>query len=179
VVYLCLALCGIPIPVPEDVMVMTVGWSMTTGSIHPALLIPVAYAGIVSRDSICFWSGRFFGGRVLGWLGEERVARSKAWIEAEGRRTIFSARFVPALRIPMFAVAGATGMSAKDFYLVNAPTVLLTMSLQLSLGYFAGPQAIGYWKESPAFRVALVGAALVFIGVVIYRARKKSAPIES
>jgi membrane protein DedA with SNARE-associated domain len=167
-----LAFCGIPIPVPEDVMVMTVGWSMTTGTLSPLLVIPIVYLGVLTRDSFCYWGGRKFGGRVLGWLGEERVARSRAWIDREGRKTIFSARFVPALRIPIFAVAGATGMSPRDFYTVNAPTVALTMSIQLALGYFLGPQAIGFWNESPAFRVGLVCAALLFVVVLVVRARR-------
>ncbi len=172
-IYLSLTFCGIPIPVPEDVMVMTVGWSMTTGSLPWPVVVGAVYLGVLSRDSICFFAGRSFGARLLRVFGEERVERSRAWIQREGRRTLFSARFVPALRIPVFAVAGATGMSARDFYLVNAPTILLTMTLQLGLGYTVGPRAIAIWQESPAFRVGLVSVALLFVVVMVVRARRR------
>ncbi len=174
VVYATLALCGIPVPVPEDVLVMTVGWSLTQSQQSILLMVFVVYAGVLTRDSICFFAGRHLGSRVFRWLGEERTARSRAWIERDGRRTIFAARFVPALRIPIFAVAGASGMSPRDFYLVDGSTILLTMTLQLSGGYFVGPQAVTFWQESPAFRACLVVVALAFLTTLLIRSRRKS-----
>jgi len=172
VVYLALSFCGIPIPVPEEVLVMTVGWSLAQSEQPSMLLALVVYAGVLTRDSICFFAGRHLGSRVFRWLGEERIARSRAWIERDGRRTIFAARFIPALRIPIFAVAGATGMPTRDFYLVDGATILLTMSLQLSAGYFLGPQAVGFWQESPAFRAILIVVALAFLVFLLIRARR-------
>ena len=72
------------------------------------IYLVVSLAGLVTADSIFYSLGYFFGERVLGWKTFSGARNEQRFREAEARfrrhdgLAVFSARFLPFLRCPIF-----------------------------------------------------------------------------
>jgi len=175
--YLLLAVTGWPLPMPEDLVIMGAGWNAAqTG--EPVQTLAVCYAGVLTRDASIYVCARVFGRRLLKLplLGRlvagERSDKLETWIKKDGRKTVFLARFLPAVRVPTFFTCSLIGLPAAEFFLIDAAAACFTVPIDFALGYFLGPTVIQLVYEEPLAKVVLIGLAIVFVGIVIRRARR-------
>ena len=105
---------------PSETFVVALGvLSAATG--HPPLwaVIPVAAAGAVLGDFLCFRIGRRVGLDRWAWQRTGRVARAIARARAGVHRRpailILTARYIPFARIAVNLAAGASGLPMRVF----------------------------------------------------------------
>ena len=58
-----LVACGLGVPFPEDVSLITGGFLVFRGSANLPLMVATGFLGILTGDSIIFWAGRRLGNR--------------------------------------------------------------------------------------------------------------------
>jgi membrane protein DedA with SNARE-associated domain len=174
---------GVGVPVPEELIQLTVGYLARRGvlSLVPGIL--VAWAGLVVGDFLLFRLGRSHGPRILGSRHVARVLtpRRRAFIERHFARhpvlTIVLARHASGLRVPVFALAGASGVRSMTFLLADGLSALASVPLVVGAGwYFAGHieelKRDMHWVELAVALAAAIGAA---VWVVLARRRERRA----
>ena len=140
--FLVLILCGMGLPVPEDLVLITAGilayeeggsWTQTS---------VLMYAGVMAGDSLIFIIGRHFGSRLLAhrWARRMFSPAKQAGIEAKferyGHMVLFVARFLPGLRAPIFCSAGAMKVPYLRFLLLDGSAALFSVPLFVWLGHW-------------------------------------------
>lgn len=102
----------------------------------------VSLAGLVTADS-CYYALGYIGGeRVLRWKrfsgarNQERFRQAEERFRKHGGFTVFSARFLPFLRCPIFVVAGLSRMSPLRFLVVDFLSACVFVPVAVLLGYF-------------------------------------------
>jgi len=136
---------GIGVPVPEELVQLTSGYLARRGILSFLPTVIVAWAGIVVGDFLLFRLGRSHGPRILDSRHVARVLtpRRRAFVErhftSHSILTIVVARHASGLRLPVFALAGASGVRSATFLLADGLSALASVPLVVGAGwYFAG-----------------------------------------
>jgi membrane protein DedA with SNARE-associated domain len=186
VVFLALVLCGVGLPMPEDVVLVTGGvlaWlasneqsvSMQTMIRDPRLwsMIVVGYLGIIGGDSATFWAGRLYGSHIAEHRMLRRVVtpqkreRVEALLRRWGTVAVLIARFLPGLRAPTYFMTGHARLPYWRFLLLDSVAALASAPIWVCLGYYFGDdigQAIHHARE--VSRHMLLGALVLVCGIV-------------
>ena len=136
---------GLGVPVPEELVQLTSGYLARRGILSLLPTMVVAWAGIVVGDYLLFRLGRSHGPRILDSRHVARVLTPgrRAFIErhlaSHSILTIVVARHASGLRLPVFALAGASGVRSATFLLADGLSALASVPLVVWAGwYFAG-----------------------------------------
>lgn len=174
---------GVGVPVPEELVQLTAGYLARRGVL---LLVPaaiVAWAGLVVGDFLLFRLGRSHGPRILESRRVARVVtpRRRAFIDRHFARhpvlTIALARHASGFRLPVFALAGASGVRSTTFLLADGLSALASVPLVVGAGwYFAGHveelKRDLHWVELAVAVAAALGAAA---WILVVRRRERRA----
>ncbi len=181
--FIILIFCGLGLPLPEDILLIMLGYLVFNGygTIYKALFL--GYAGIMIGDSIIFLLGKRYGVQILKnrffskIFTKERLKRAKRFIMDHGKKTIFFARFLPGLRSAVFFSCGTLKAKFRTFFLIDSLAALLSAPIFVFLGYFFGDKIevlIEYVKRVD--RVVIITLILIFLFVFLakkYFGRKK------
>lgn len=135
-----LFLCGIGLPLPEEVTLIGSGMLVAAGSMEFVPAGIVCGVAILVGDSIPFWLGQRYGEAALRirWVAKilhpERFARLRAAFQDHGNWATFTFRFFPGVRIPGYFVAGTMGMGYPRFLLLDGLGVMISVPLSIWLG---------------------------------------------
>ncbi|HZX97152.1 MAG TPA: DedA family protein [Myxococcales bacterium] len=174
--------CGLGVPLPEDVPLITGGWLAGRGGSLP-LMIFTGLAGILIGDSIIFRAGQVYGEKLLETrLGKhipgERVQRTIAAFEKHGAKFIIAARFVPGLRAVTYFVAGLTGVPYWKFITFDGIAACVSAPAWVYLGWWARKHKmlnkVFAWSSQVQLDVLAVIAGLVAIYVIIARLHRRT-----
>jgi membrane protein DedA with SNARE-associated domain len=177
---------GVGIPVPEELIQLTVGYLARRGVLSFVPAVVVAWTGLVVGDFLLFRLGRRHGPRFLESRHVARVftPRRRAFVERHFARhpvlTIVVARHASGLRLPVFAMAGASGVRSTTFLLADGLSALVSVPLVVGAGwYFAGHieelKREVRWVELAVALAAVLGAAA---WVFLARRRERRAAAE-
>ncbi len=128
---------------PGDSLLFVVGAIAAAGGMDIAVVMALLVAAALSGDNANYWIGRFAGPRVFHyrssrWFNPAHLARTHAFYERHGGKTIVIARFVPIVRTYVPFVAGVAGMPYGRFLAFSVIGALAwVVSLSLA-GYFFG-----------------------------------------
>lgn len=187
VVFLLLLLCGFGLPLPEDVILFAAGMMSYYGLADVWVMIAVCFAGVMMGDGVIFTAGAFYGKRIrrtalfkkLLPLRRQRIVRRK--LHEQGPKVIFSARFMPGLRTPIFFTSGTMHLpfSTFAFYdglaaLISVPTIVYVV---FRFGYEVD-QVVKVIKKVQFGIIGTVVAFFVVFGLKIYWAYKKEQEME-
>ncbi len=140
--FLILILCGLGLPVPEDIVLVAAG---ALGEIDGSTWMEVSalmYVGVMLGDSTIFFAGRFFGTRLRSsrWFQryfsvkkqdkvEDLFDRYHSWV-------LFVGRFLPGLRAPIFFTAGSTRVKFWKFFFLDGLAALVSVPFFVWLGHW-------------------------------------------
>jgi membrane protein DedA with SNARE-associated domain len=136
-------LCGIGLPLPEEIVLLAAGYVCAKFPDH-AQLVPMmgwCAGAILLGDVIPFSMGRIFGVRLLRlrWLRyfitKQRLATFDRWFRQRGDLVIVISRFLAGLRIVAFFTAGAMKMRWSRFLFLDGLGIILMVPLLIWLGY--------------------------------------------
>jgi membrane-associated protein len=144
-----------------------------------------AYAVVVmadlTADSLYYMLGRSARhSKTDRWLprlglSDERLARIEESFRRNDARALVGAKIADFAAVPVFVVAGLTKMSYARFLALNLAATLLKSGVLLTVGFFAGQQALRfarYLDPSAAAYLAFISLALVTYLVI---SKKKKA----
>jgi membrane protein DedA with SNARE-associated domain len=188
-----LVACGLGLPLPEDVALITGGYlagkgpPIGVGSLP--LMILVGLAGILIGDSIIFKAGATYGEALLQTrLGRhipgERVERIIGLFERHGPKFIMMARFLPGVRAVTYFVAGTTGVPYWKFLLYDGIAACASAPGWVLLGYWAGKNRMlrKAWQYAKEVQIGVIGVILAIIilwiafTLIRRRMRRNEAP---
>jgi membrane protein DedA with SNARE-associated domain len=186
-IFSVLVVCGLGLPLPEDISLILGGFLVHRHAAHLGLMMAAGFAGILCGDSIIFWAGRKVGRVAVhgGWLGRlvtpEKRAKVEGLFEGHGEKIVAAARFLPGVRAVAFFSAGSADLPFWRFLLFDGLAALGSAPLLVFLGFRFGGRldvVIGKIKHG---ELALVGGILAFaIGSYLLkrvRSRKQSEPV--
>jgi membrane protein DedA with SNARE-associated domain len=170
-VFLLLVACGLGAPLSEDLVLVTGGLVAARGHAWLPAMVLGGWMGTVAGDLLLYRVGRSLGRRLLTQPRLQRVLTPErvAWVEERlarrGALTVFSARFLPGLRVPTFLLAGAGGVSLRGFLLADGLGAAVTAPALVALGYHFGQDVLVQVQEG--FRWLLGGALALAIALAV------------
>jgi membrane protein DedA with SNARE-associated domain len=137
-----LLLCGLGLPVPEDVVLLLAG---ALGEMDGRSWLKVSlymYVGVVAGDSMIFLAGRHLGTRMLASSWLQRILPPRKQIKVEGlmerygSMALLIGRFLPGLRAPIFFTAGSVKVSYLKFLLFDGFAALVSVPIFVWAGHW-------------------------------------------
>ncbi|MFL5412165.1 MAG: DedA family protein [Myxococcales bacterium] len=191
-VFSVLIACGLGLPLPEDVALITGGYlagkgpPIGVGSVWG--MIFVGLAGILIGDSIIFRAGATYGEALLNTrLGRhipgEKVARIIGLFDRHGAKFIMVARFLPGVRAVTYFVAGTTGVPYWKFLVFDGLAACASAPGWVLLGHWAGKHRMlnkaWHWAKQVQLGILVVVLAAIvlwFVFAYIRKRMRKPAP---
>ena len=168
------------IPLPEEVLLLAIGYASFTGLLNFWLAVLVSLVCVIIIDIFHFSISthghtllkRFIGGRIM-----RRVRKA---VEDHGPWTVFVARFIPGVRILTPFVAGSSGMKFRKFAIANILGAVIQTPLIVWIGYALGTKiepAIRFVErlESVIPFVMFTLAGVILIAFIFYRIHARHA----
>lgn len=190
-----LLLCGLGMPAPEDIFLVTGGYMVylaeKQGLSSPTLwlMTVVGMVGVLSGDAILFFAGKKLGPRVTKvWpfrlmIDDARMKKVAGFFEKYGARTAFVARFAAGLRAPTYLLAGTSGMKFRVFLFADGLAALLSVPAWILLAYYFGAQIdrVKSWMAQSKWLIAglFVILAIYLVYKFIKKRRTKKSLLES
>lgn len=182
-IFLFLFLCGLGLPVPEELILLSAGFLSFLGYTGFYPTAAVAYAGVVVGDLLIYGLGRRWGHdlvhhrHIQKFIRPHHLDKVHHYFHRYGSRAIFLARFASGLRAPIFWVAGTLKMSLARFLLTDMCAALISVPLMIFLGrYFGEDLEHGFTLLGRADKMvlSLIGGAVV--AALVYRMARGRAP---
>lgn len=136
-----LLLCGMGLPLPEEVPILTSGVLASTGHLRPWPALISVMIGVMLGDSMMFLLGRRWGSSVFEHrlsrklLTRERQEKIAVYFGKYGAWIIFAARFLPGIRAPLFLSAGTMRVSFWTFFAMDGAAALLSIPISFWVAY--------------------------------------------
>ena len=99
-----LLLCGMGLPIPEDISLIAAGYFSWKGVLNVHTAFAICFAAVVTGDTAAFFMGRLFGRRILRsqlaqrYFTPRRQLRVRAYFRKFGSKVVLVGRFTPGLR---------------------------------------------------------------------------------
>ena len=172
--------CGLGLPIPEDVTIVTAGYLAYLENIDLFLAMAVCLAGVLLGDFILFSLGRHYGRHLLDLpvirfiATPERINFAQAKLKKNVRKVCFTARFLAGLRAPIYLSAGMLGVKARMFVSLDFLAAMISVPTLVYIGYYFGDEidvGLGYIRRAEHY--ILIALAIVGLIVVLNSLRKR------
>jgi len=159
---------GVGVPVPEELVQLTAGYLARRGVVGFLPSAAAAWCGLVVGDALLFRLARKQGPRILAsprvgrLLTPERRQAIDRHFARHAFLTVMVGRHLSVLRLPIFALAGASGVPTRTFVLADALSALASVPLVLGLGWLFADRVADLrrdlrWAEHALALLALLG----------------------
>lgn len=161
-----LCLCGLGLPLPEDVPLIAAGALIATGKMHWLGACVVAWSGIMIGDLLLYHIGKRFGRNVsmipvVGrHINQDRLDKVEKWFEKYGIWVVAIGRMFAGVRGAMVLTAGTIRYSLVKFIIADGIAAIVSGGLFVLLGYWLG-------QNLPELMRRVERGKLVFLGIVV------------
>jgi membrane protein DedA with SNARE-associated domain len=188
VIFVLLFLCGLGLPLPEDIPLLIGGYYVGRGEMHLAVVGVLAWTGIIGGDCVLYALSRRYGLNVtrLPLIGRHVTRKRILWAEQKFERygiwVVAICRMFAGVRGAMVIAAGAIRYNFIKFVIADGLAALVSGGLFVYLGYLAGKhlgsiedmrRKIGHYEKYVI--AGLVVAGLLFVLFLIRRHKKHKA----
>jgi membrane protein DedA with SNARE-associated domain len=180
-----LLLCGLGLPLPEDLALLAGGFLVHRGVTELPMTLAVSLLGVVAGDNWLFYIGRRFGTGLVSYFqvgrpsSQAQIGRLKEFMHRHGNRAIFYARFLAGLRALIYLTAGSLGFSPGSFVLYDLLGALISVPIVVSLGYLFGGQIEQVFRYLGGFEhliwIIALGSLIVYASRLLIFARERGA----
>ena len=136
-VFLLLAIIAL-IPIPEELVLLLVGYFAGFGFTDLKFLIPISIFGVLVGDNILFFLSSHNNNLINKFkkkVAPKKFTKYELKMKEHIGKTIFLLRFIIGLRFLSPIIAGSTKVEWKKFLLYNTLAVLIFVPLFIFLGY--------------------------------------------
>ena len=172
-VFLILVLCGLGLPVPEDIPIIISGYLVHLGTMDFWPALTVNLLGIMLGDVMIYGFGYWMGPKALEHrilrpvMTPDRMEKVHDLFDHHGRKAIFFGRFVAGLRAPLFLVAGITRLPLRIFFGMDLTAALLSVPLMLAAAWYFGDHIDDFRRmvgTGKAVFILALGAVAAWMG---------------
>ena len=173
--FVVLMLCGLGLPIPEDVALLAGGYLVHRGITRYPITLAVSLVGVVTGDNSLFFLGRHFGSGLVRYFSigrpgrKQQIERIEGFMQRHGHRAIFYARFLAGLRALVYLSAGSFGVRPAVFLFYDLLGALISVPIVVTLGYIFGKQLEMLVKYIGGFDKLIVVVAV--LSVLVYATR--------
>lgn len=132
-------LANLVIPVPEEVVLLALGYAAHAGGIEVFYVIPIVIAGLLVSD-IVLYTLSHNRNRLVTYLYKKifssRFADKEAWMRDNIERVMFFSRFLIQLRFLGPFMAGQLGIKFKKFITYELAALVLYVPLLIWTGWY-------------------------------------------
>jgi len=171
-VFLVLILCGVGLPIPEEVTFIVAGYVVHRIQANVWIMIAFALCGILAGDSVTFFLGRRIGaGLLVRWpfskvLTSKGLEHSRLFFDKHGSKAVFIAGFMAGVRAPTFFLCGTMGLAYSRFAFWDLARAVLTCPISIWLGYRFGQDAIEICSQ---YSRPIVAGLVLVVGFMVVR----------
>ncbi len=164
-IFLVLLLCGLGLPLPEDVPIILSGYLAHLGAVEFWPALAANLLGIMAGDLATYGLGYWMGPRALEHpllrpvMTRARMEKVRRFFDRHGKKAIFLGRFVTGLRAPLFLAAGVTRLPARVFAGMDLAAALLSAPLLFTAAWWFG-DGIDAFREAAGTGKAVLILAL-------------------
>ena len=174
-----LLLCGLGLPIPEDISLIVAGYFSWRGvlNVHKAFL--VCLAAVLAGDSLAFLLGRYFGRRVLAsglarkYFTPRRQLRVRAYFRKFGSKVVLVGRFTPGLRFTIFFTAGTLHVRPAVFFIYDFSAAVFSVPVLVYSAWFFGGQIDRVVLFARRTEHGIVAAIVIAVAIVVVRALRR------
>lgn len=143
--FVALVAAGFGFPIPEEIPVITGGAFVGHPENHLRwwIMLPLCIAGVVISDGLLYGIGRWWGPNLLEYrwiktrvLPPQRREQIENNFRQYGVKILLFARFLPAIRSPIFITAGIMRLKFTHFLLADSIYAVPGVSFLFFLGYW-------------------------------------------
>lgn len=149
--FVILMLCGLGLPMPEDVALLAGGFLAHKGVTRYPITLVVSLLGVIAGDNSLYFIGRGVGSNLLAFFGlkksqvpaensSNKIDRLHSFMERHGHLAIFYARFFAGFRALVYLSAGSLGVPPSRFFLYDLAGAAISVPVVVTLGYVFGEQ---------------------------------------
>lgn len=178
-VFLVLVLCGVGLPIPEEITFIAAGIVAHNIGANVWMMIVAGLLGILAGDSLTYLFGRRYGMTLLTrwpfnrFLKQKNLDQARRFIDRHGSHAVFFAGFLAGVRAPTYFLCGSMGLSYVRFLFWDGARAILTCPLSVWLAWRFGESAIGSVKEYSHYMLGALAAVLLLIVLRHLRKRRK------
>ncbi len=186
--FLLLLACGLGLPIPEEVTLITGGYICWKYKNSLWATIVICMGAIILGDYLMFLLGQRYGKQVLRarWfrrmLTRRKLARVTLYFRRFGVKTVFFARFFAGIRVPVYFIAGAHRMRSLKFIWLDFLGALLSVPISIWAGRHFGndiEHAIKVMKKVKfELAIAILAGALVYALYLYFTKPRRQAKSE-
>jgi len=175
-----LLLCGVGLPIPEEVTLIGSGLLVYQGRADFTTISIVCAVAILLGDTVPYLLGRRYGASALRIAWVRRILHPERFVILErrfrdhGNWAIFTCRFLPGIRIPGYFTAGTLGMNYGRFILLDALGVAISVPVSIFLGEWFGGSVESLRARIGNFHQILAFGIVSLILIILVRARARS-----
>lgn len=180
VLLLMLGIVGLPIP--DETLLLFVGYLNFKGELSTPLSLSAAVVGSACGITISYGLGHLVGARVPTTLGpwlhidQTRFLTARRWVSRWGKYGLLVAYFVPGLRHLGALMLGASGLQYPTFAIFAYTGAMVWSATFITAGYLLGEE----WVTSSAtlhqtFRWIGVGAVMTVVGLITVMIHRRSS----
>lgn len=166
------------LPIPNEILSMTVGMATSQEVLNPIITFLVFYAGIIAALTSCYLLGKYVGRPLIGILEKRKryaqlIDQSFKLIEKHHALSLSISYFLPGVRNFVPFLYGFSKLPFRTFALFSYLASFVWLCLTFTLGYMFGDHIdiiIHYGKE---LLILLGFVILLFIIVKMIRRRKR------
>lgn len=168
------------LPIPNEILSMTVGMATSQEVLNPFITFIVFYAGIVAALTTCFFLGKYIGRPLLGFLEKRKrnahlIDKSLKLIEKHHAFSLSLSYFIPGVRNFVPFLYGFSKFPFRTFAIFSYTAAFIWLCITFTLGYMFGDQMdviVHYGKELLIGGIVLL-VILIIIKMFIRRRKKK------
>lgn len=171
-IFFILLICGLGVPIPEDVTLIAGGILTYYGICDVWIMIGVGLLGVMIGDSFVFFLGAKYGRRLSKkrpfryFIDESKIDGIRKRLQNHGGKLLFSARFMPGFRSTIFFVSGMIHIPYRKLLIFDGGAALLSVPAIIYSVYYFGDfleQVIRFIKkvEGGILGVIILGAAIL------------------
>lgn len=137
----------------------------------PQVMVWATLGGMIG-DQILFWTGRYFGPRLMPRLHRQQatIDRVSGLIERYPTASIFSVRFLYGMRLIGPLVIGASRLSPVRFSIINLLGAAVWAVLFVTAGYWAGEFLEDLLGNLKPYRLPIfIGVVMLAAAIATYR----------
>jgi membrane protein DedA with SNARE-associated domain/rhodanese-related sulfurtransferase len=168
------------LPIPSVPVMLAAGTMSAAHHLHIAYALPLVMLACLISDSMWYFLGRRYGGKVLDILcrfsleAATCVSRTEGTVVKRGATTLLFAKFVPGLSTMAAPIAGQAKIPYSRFVIYDMAGTVIWAGAWLFAGRFFGDLAkrsSDFFSMLGHFGIGLV--VLMVAAVVIYRLVKR------
>lgn len=143
-VFLFLALGIFGLPMPDEIVVASVGYFASIGLLNFFVAIVITILGVFSGTVVTYMMGRKFGQPLLikygKWMGitDTRFSHVEKWFHRHGSWAVTFGYFVPGMRHLVCYISGVSGMNMKRYLLFATLGTCISCIICGTFGYLIG-----------------------------------------